>query len=306
MTSAEEMASIIATSMECKMRRHGREWRVLCPAHEADGGDHSPSLAIWDKPDGGHAMKCMTGCEKKAIVAALKARGVSMPKAPALTPEQKLEQVAKREQERINKITAARDIFEFSEEVRCNDAIHQYFYGRGLLVPTEARRVDDPLYPGFPALLMPIVDLTTLRDAEPLATGVLTLSLYADGRPRIDRHGHKLRSVHGVQKGCAVAMGFPGSRLVVAEGVESAAAAMSLLGIPFGAATLSSSNMKPLRIPPWVREVVIAADNDEPGVKAAEGLAKSLHKLVPVTTKLWGLPNTGWDANDELRRTRGL
>ena len=310
MTSAEETAAQIALAMGSKMRRHGREWRVPCPVHENDGGNHNPSLSLWDKPGGGFAMKCMTGCAKPAIVTALKTLGVALPKAPALTPEEKVAQLAAREQSRIEKVTAARDLFDNSDPILKGGAVDYYLQGRGLswgIYSPTVRGVADPLHPSSPALLCPIIDLTTYRDPEPLCTGVVTLSLKSDGTPRLDGHGHKLRSVHGIQRGYGVVIGATYSeRMVVGEGVETVIAAMELLDCPLGVATLSSSNMRPLRVPSWIHRVEIAADDDAPGLVAANQLEASLRKWCSTRVLVWGEGGTGWDANDELMKRKGL
>jgi hypothetical protein len=308
MTTAKELAERIAAAGNGKMRRHGKEWRVYCPVHEHDGGEHSPSLAIWDRPNGIPAMKCMAGCERKTIGIALRNLGIEMPKTPPLTPEQKMERAARIEEERVAKVSDARDILEDSVPAFWNSAVTCYMARRGIdhYDSEVCREVIDPLHPNSYAMCCPIVDLMTYRDPEPMCHGVSLLSLHADGKPRLMGDGHKLRSIHGVQKGFGVVSGDKNSTtLLVAEGVETMYAGMALLDIPLGVAVLSSSNMRPLRIPEWVHRVVVAADNDEPGQVAALNLQRSLAKIVPVSISTWG-DTPGWDANDELMRRKGM
>ena len=61
-------------------------------------------------------------------------------------------------------------------------------------------------------------------------------------------------------------------KITIAEGIETALSVMQPTGLPTWAA-LSTSGMKALKLPRKVREVVIAADGDEPGRKAARALA---------------------------------
>ena len=63
--------------------------------------------------------------------------------------------------------------------------------------------------------------------------------------------------------------------LLVGEGVESAAAAMQRFDTP-GWATLGTPGLRALVVPEAVREVVIAADRDAPGLEAAAALAERL------------------------------
>jgi putative DNA primase/helicase len=64
------------TIAEIAQRLHGRksgaEWSALCPAHD----DHNPSLSLKETKDGRILAKCHAGCEQRAVIAALKARGL--------------------------------------------------------------------------------------------------------------------------------------------------------------------------------------------------------------------------------------
>ena len=73
-------------------------------------------------------------------------------------------------------------------------------------------------------------------------------------------------------KGCAVWLAPAASTLLVGEGIESTASAMKLLGLPAWAA-LSAPNLRHIELPELVRRVVIAADNDSPGIAAANAAA---------------------------------
>ena len=63
--------------------------------------------------------------------------------------------------------------------------------------------------------------------------------------------------------------------LLVGEGIESTAAAMQWLDLP-GWAALGTAGLHTLVLPDAIREVVIAADRDAPGLKAAAALAERL------------------------------
>src|SRR6185503_8220627 len=156
MTTAKEFATQIAVVMGCKIRRHGREYRTYCPVHEADGGEHNCSYAIWDKPAGGFASKCMTGCTRPQVTAALRAKGVLWPKAPALTPEEQAARAAAHEEERVAKLSRARELLEESAPIFYDDPVDRYLRSRALTALTEnIRIVEDPLHPGSKAMLCP-------------------------------------------------------------------------------------------------------------------------------------------------------
>ena len=64
--------------------------------------------------------------------------------------------------------------------------------------------------------------------------------------------------------------------LLVGEGIESTAAAMQLLDRP-GWAALGTAGLRALVVPNAIREVIIAADRDAPGLEAAAALAERLN-----------------------------
>jgi putative DNA primase/helicase len=111
------------------------------------------------------------------------------------------------------------------------------------------------------------------------------------------------RKMFGVTSGGFIVLGDISSkarRLVIGEGVETTLSAMEILGCP-GLAALNAGNL-PKVSPPMVKEIVIAADDDEAGRKAAEDAARRLtgagHRV------RIALPPDGGDWNDALRAAR--
>ena len=93
--------------------------------------------------------------------------------------------------------------------------------------------------------------------------------------------------------------------LVIGEGIETAASAGLMLGLPAWAAISAGNMASGLVLPPEVRTVVIASDPDAAGRAAARAAAarwRAEGRTVRITT-----PDTpGQDFNDMLRaRTRG-
>jgi phage/plasmid primase-like uncharacterized protein len=72
----------------------------------------------------------------------------------------------------------------------------------------------------------------------------------------------------------AVRLGPAGDVLGLAEGIETALAAMQLTGVPCWAC-LGSKRLARVAIPDCVLELHIFADNDEPGRLAAEQTTKA-------------------------------
>jgi phage/plasmid primase-like uncharacterized protein len=83
----------------------------------------------------------------------------------------------------------------------------------------------------------------------------------------------------GATKGGAVRLSPPEKKLILAEGIETALSVYEIMGLPTWA-TLSASGMMNVLVPPVevTQEIIIAADNDETGRKAAEILQNRLSK----------------------------
>ena len=105
--------------------------------------------------------------------------------------------------------------------------------------------------------------------------GVQRTYLTADGGGKADVE--PTRASLGSLGGGAVRLAEPepGRALLVGEGIESTAAAMVLFGLP-GWATLGTAGLRNVELPEDVREVLIAADRDAGGLRAAAALERRL------------------------------
>ncbi len=104
--------------------------------------------------------------------------------------------------------------------------------------------------------------------------------------------------------GAAVHLAAPDhqGRLMVAEGIETALAAMELFSLP-AIAALSANGMKALQWPSAVQELFICADNDQTrtGILAAHALAVKAIKA-GIKANIWQPDTSNSDALDELNR----
>ncbi len=97
-------------------------------------------------------------------------------------------------------------------------------------------------------------------------------------RTYITRGGRKadavpVKAAVGPIWGGAIRLDLAAAELVIGEGIETSASAGRLLGLPAWAAIAAGNLAQGLRLPPQVRSVVIAADADGPGRRAAEDAA---------------------------------
>lgn len=102
-----------------------------------------------------------------------------------------------------------------------------------------------------------------------------------------------------VPSGGAVRLAEPGDVLGVAEGIETAIAAMKLFGVPTWAA-LNAGGVERFEPPAEIKRLIILADNDQNGVgqRAAYALAARLSGRVQIEVNIPETPDT--DFNDVL------
>jgi putative DNA primase/helicase len=198
------------------------------------------------------------------------------------------------EQDPIPPKSRAERIWERAEKSR----VSHYLANRGLEVPptlrweralpyfdTEGRKTGT-----YPAMIAPVVREGRLQTVHVtyIENGV---------KAPVD----PAKKLLGAATGGSACPLYPmhGSKLGIAEGVETAIAAKMLFGVPTWAA-LNTSLLKNFRPPPTVEHLVIFADNDEnlAGHAAAYHLAHSLIKQgLKVTIKM---PDEPGDWNDVL------
>jgi hypothetical protein len=279
----------------------GREWRVRCPVHEADGAQHNPSFAVWTRPTGEVAFNCMGGCKYPVVVAALERLG--LPVTNTSSPEERTARKAASDAHRTSGMLAARELFSTCYPIEASGAVDRYLKSRRLDLDEHEKRflleAPDPSVRNGKLFVGLIVDLSTLFDEAITLVGVQALPVDAGGKAALGRNGKKWRQITGTLRGCGVPIGRPSldGRIVVGEGIETVLAAKRLLDMPFGIASLSSSNMPALKLPKGTTSVMISADNDPAGAEAANAAMRLWSRDVKMRAVVWG--NRGDDAASE-------
>lgn len=184
--------------------------------------------------------------------------------------------------------SAAKSVFDNVKKQRAIDKIwnnskpaigslvEAYLSHRGYVsdIPINIR-FHDQLYHRISKSLHPamICGITIWPDDEIKA--ILRTYLKDDGCDKAKISPNKM--MLGNVKGGAVRFAPPSKSLVIAEGVETALSVSMSTGIPTWAA-LSASGMIGVVVPPLdiTSEIIIAADNDEAGTRAAGKLANRL------------------------------
>jgi DNA primase len=92
--------------------------------------------------------------------------------------------------------------------------------------------------------------------------------LAADGSDKAPV-GHDTRRIYGIMRGGAVRLGSVNEMLVICEGIETGMSiAKACPDLPVWCA-LSAINLATVSVPPRVKDVIVAADGDDAGEKAA-------------------------------------
>ena len=256
-------------------RREGHEWRCRCPVH------WGRSLSVTER-DGRLLLTCRAGCPQGEVIKTLKQMGLwgsntsyeAQPPAPE--PSNHTERKADR----------ASDLWNQAHPIKPGDPVHKYLTGRGIVLdawPDDLR--SHPTLPYWtqddnwkPVLLgkWPAM-LAVVRNPKGRPVALHRTYVTGDGHKAPVQSPKKILKVFDLA-GSSVRL-FPprDGLLAVCEGIEDALSAWLLWQIPT-CATIGTSGLKGFVPPEDVKEILVLADNDEPGKKAALELAQRLEE----------------------------
>jgi hypothetical protein len=244
---------------------------------------------------GGILVKCFVGCQSADIKDAIRQIMQTLAVVPAVPV-----------QPRLTEAGLARIVERIRGECALLPQVDHYIHhGRGIAIALPPTLLGHPaLYhkeSGTTGLAMVALLQTVNGDMAP---AIHRTWLTADGSGKADLS--PVRKSLGPITRHAVHLGHPSSRLIVGEGIETTLSALQMWGPSFDAwATLSTSGMAALIVADTVTEVIIAADNDPPGHKAAASLRDRLLRENPVRHVTVYSPRDGLnDFNDALTARR--
>jgi putative DNA primase/helicase len=277
----------IANQLGKAMRIRGG-WSCLCPAHD----DHKPSLSLSLNEEGTLLAHCYAGCSFPDILSALRARGF-------LEKSDFLER---------------RDVFQAPQSPKEPNKMalriwHESVHAEGTHVETylRSRGIQGPIPPTLrfhPSLFH------TSRTYHPAMVGAIAVwpsktvagvhrtYLTPDGTDKAILSPNKM--MLGLIKGGAVRLSPIGTKLILAEGIETALSCFYATNIPTWSC-LSTSGMMDVVVPPLeiTQEIIVCADGDSAGQNAADKLAERLHRT-GYGVRMAPSPQ-GQDFNDILR-----
>ncbi len=274
---------------------HGRYGTARCPAHD----DRSPSLSIAEH-NGKLLVHCHTGCDQQAVWDALRDRGL-LPERERRSPRRSATVVRPLPPPAIDpdteaKATFAKRIWEESRPA-AGTPVKRYAESRDISIELPPTLRYHPALKHAPTGLHlgAMVAAVTIWPARNVVAIHRTF-LVADGRKKAPVSQNKMAL--GRCSGGAVRLAAAGEELVLAEGIETSLSILQATGKPVWAC-LGTSGLKAVILPPEVKTVIIAADGDEPGEKAAPEAARRLY-LEGRTVKI-ARPPAGMDFNDLLQ-----
>lgn len=268
MTDAQDITTVLGG------RWHGRYGAAPCPACQPEGRRDQNGLTVADGRNGRLVLHCKkSGCAFLDILTAAGLRSGDYSPPSAVT-KAKREHEAKAEAQR--KATQAKRLWDEAQPAHGTLA-EAYLRGRGITcdVP-HTLRFHPECWHGPTARCFPAMVAAVEGAGLPAVHRTYLLS---DGSGKIAFAPAKM--MLGSTSGGAVRLTGGPSWLVVAEGIESALSlACGLLESPATLwATLSTSGMRGLRLPPQPGRLTIACDGDTAGRKAAQALAERACRL---------------------------
>jgi hypothetical protein len=268
-----------AASISRALKGHKHATGFLCrcpvPSHGKGHGDRSASLSICDGDNDKLLVNCFAGCDGREILDALRARGLLDDDAPH-RERRTAPRCEPAEEPPAQPNPIAIDLWRAAETIKGTLA-QTYLRHRGLLadvMPTLRflPRSAHAYMGGVPFDAM--VAAVQASDRQIIAAQLAWLAPGGTGKAKVATP----RVTIGALRDGAVRLGAAGAELGIAEGVETALAAMQLTGVPCWAC-LGAARMASVAIPNSVRRLHIFADNDKPGVVAADTTADAYSHL---------------------------
>jgi putative DNA primase/helicase len=279
--SVSNASSAEAVALARGGRRARSGWLCCCPVptHGRRRGDINPSLSV---RDGDHNLlvKCHAGCDPLDVLNALRSMGhgagcVDPLATPAARPANNDNAEALRRR--------AEAIWNGGRPA-AGSVIETYLRRRGVMLPIPSSIRSGLAW--MDGTDMPVM-LAAVQDGS---GAVIAVQPYLTpdgckagvGQPRLNS---------GKLGDGAVRLAESGPALGMAEGTETALAAMQLTGIPCWAA-LGEGRLAKIAIPPEVRELHIFGDADRPGRRGADAAAEH-HHAVPGREVILRFPPRG-------------
>ncbi len=246
-------------AMRLGLKRYPHSWRGRCPVCDYKGATFAVRAGRGNRP----SLYCANGCSRDDLDRALQAVFAGNWQPPERPDAESEAEVRERKQ------AAALRIWNGADPVRVT-AAELYLRHRHLehVIGSAALRyrrdVPHPEAGRTPAMIA----LVHAIDDRPL--GIHRTYVAPDGRKA---NVEPAKASLGPIWGGAIRLDPVARELVIGEGIETSASAGKLLGLPAWAAISAGNLARGLVLAPEVRSIIIAADTDPPGERAARDAA---------------------------------
>jgi hypothetical protein len=283
MSSACDVASMLAGARAQLLSDGGYLVPCPVPSHGKGRGDRSPSLSIGDGQK--HlVVNCFAGCDPNDVLDELLRRGLldSATRRPVANKptEQRAsdsaEQYQKRQHEKASRLWSRRLPIQ-------GTIVETYWRKRGITCALPSTLGFLPAKGDFPPSMIAAIAIPD--EPEPGVVGVPcdvrsvhVTRLLPDGSDR--EHGKGAKIIIGRPLGCPIVLAPPNDLLAIAitEGIEDALTVHAALGM--GAWAAGSAGMMPSladKVPDYIEAVTVFAHPDKAGQTGAIELAKRLY-----------------------------
>lgn len=254
-----------------KLRRAGREWKACCPFHT----DRMPSFTIY--ADDSRFMCFGCGAEGDVLDFIMRLHGVRLAEALQMLGSgdvpispRRASAPSKADRDRSDEAFAVWN----NAKAASGTTAEAYLRSRGIMIPTpdSIRFATLPLGRRSPMPTL-VAAVSTLKGE---VAGIQRTFLATDPIGKAPLPGGKAKLSLGRVLGGAIRLGCAERSLLIAEGLEDGLTLLQKLGRPVWVAA-GAGMLSAMQLPDLVEAVVIGADNDEAGERAAQKAAEVFH-----------------------------
>ena len=250
-----------------KLQRAGREWKACCPFHQ----DRSPSFTIFD---GGQRFQCFgCGAQGDVLDFVQRSHGISLREAATLIGANQLPIVwvsampaeERKEDRRDEAIAIWR-----AAGPAMGTPVEKYLRSRALTLPIPESIRFARLQYGKRGDFHPVM-VALVASVDNRAIGIQRTFLNSAGTGKAAVPKAKLSL--GNVRGGAIRLAPCAQKLTVVEGIEDGLSLQQELGMAVWVAA-GASNLTAMELPPGVASVIVGADADPAGERAARSAAQ--------------------------------
>jgi hypothetical protein len=228
-------------------------------------------LSIRHADDGKVLVHCHAGCNQERVIAALRGLGLWADGGPRPL-SRKVRRAPVVDMPDADETTRSKGALAIWESAKRSQGtlVEVYLASRGIRLPASDNLRFHPGLKHPSAGIWPAMVALVTRGPDNSPLAIHRTFLARDGIGKAPVKPQKM--MLGPCRGGAVRLAPAGEVLMIGEGIETCLAVMACTGLPAWAA-LSTSGMCALDLPSGVRKVVLLADGDEPGERAAREAA---------------------------------